>query len=415
MGTTDENAVAMTRRDITLAVIAAASGATAVGAIGIRGETSPWSAVSAIAAVALLLWALLCRPRSRDRLARPVALTGCLSLLTTFTSTPPATAEDAHGKLVEMGALLLLLAAVARCAPVRQAVRATVAAGAAVALWTLPLLPSASLLEKVGACAFWSLPVLGAAVCGGYPRLAEHRRRQSVIETRRTQQLELARDLHDFVAHDVSGIVVQAQAARFVAASDPQQAVPALERIERAGLNALASMDRMVRMLHDADGGGVGRAAPHAPKPLPGLEELPALIDRFTSPGATEARLTLAPGAAKALSREAGSTAYRVVVEALTNVRRHAPHAACVDVFLAEVRAPDGTCTVEVRVTNDLGAVPVRTVGRRERDGHGGRGLSGLSERVRAVGGTLSAGPCDGGWQVVAALPGAPALPERAS
>ncbi|WP_242705129.1 histidine kinase [Streptomyces griseocarneus] len=122
-------------------------------------------------------------------------------------------------------------------------------------------MPHPSVLVMAGAAAFWWLPVCGAAVVGGYPRLMEYRRDRLVAGTRRSQQLELARDLHDFVAHDVSGIVAQAQAARFVAAADPGQAVPALERIEKAGLNALASMDRMVRMLHDTDGAdGTGGA-----------------------------------------------------------------------------------------------------------------------------------------------------------
>ncbi|MFE1207772.1 histidine kinase [Streptomyces albidoflavus] len=90
-------------------------------------------------------------------------------------------------------------------------------------------------------------------------------------EARSAQRLQLSRDLHDFVAHDVSGIVVQAQAARFVATTDPSQAVLALERIEKAGLNALASMDQTVQMLHGPE------AAP-ATDPLPGVSQLPSLI-----------------------------------------------------------------------------------------------------------------------------------------
>ncbi|MFJ3204672.1 sensor histidine kinase [Streptomyces sp. NPDC086989] len=163
--------------------------------------------------------------------------------------------------------------------------------------------------------------------------LTEHRRQRLVVETRRSQQLELARDLHDFVAHDVSGIVAQAQAARFVATADPGQALSALERIEAAGLNALASMDRMVKTLHEADGGDARPPGADAVAPLPGVDGLAALVAQFSSAGpALAARLHVAPGATDGLSRATGSTAYRVVVEALTNVRRHAPGASRVEV-----------------------------------------------------------------------------------
>ncbi len=249
--------------------------------------------------------------------------------------------------------------------------------------------------------------MLGACVIGGYPRLMEHRRFQLIAETRRSQQLQLARDLHDYVAHDVSGIVAQAQAARFVADTDPRQALTALERIETAGLNALAAMDRMVKTLHATDGTGAARPGTAAGvEPLPGVEQLPGLLERFSSAGSGQvARLTVPPGATDGLSRAVGSTAYRVVVEALTNVRRHAP-ASRVDVTLTRTRTPDGEPALDVTVVNSeaAGNGP-RAAIRRERDGHGGRGLSGMRERVRATGGTLTYGPHDGGWRVAATLP----------
>ncbi|MEX2980634.1 sensor histidine kinase [Streptomyces sp. C36] len=408
----------MGHRDVGPAVIAAGcGGAGAVGAYGAR--VAPYGVVPAVAAVALLVWCLCRWRRARGRLALPVALVGVVSLATTLAGVPPTVSGGAWPRLVETATLLVLLVVVARWAPLRHAVAAGAVAGTAVAVWTLPLLTHPSVLVMAGAVAFWWLPVCGAAVVGGYPRLMEYRRDRLVAETRRSQQLELARDLHDFVAHDVSGIVAQAQAARFVAAADPGQAVPALERIEKAGLNALASMDRMVRMLHatdGADGTGGARGAgtgDDAVEPLPGVDQLPGLVERFTAAGPGEARLSMAPEAAGDLSRDTGSTAYRVVVEALTNVRRHAPGTPRVAVTLGRVRGADGTPRVELRVADDGGGGPgtrTRAAARREREGLGGRGLSGLRERVRSTGGTLDYGPYEDGWQVVALLPVATAV-----
>ena len=143
----------------------------------------------------------------------------------------------------------------------------------------LRFLPSDSPLDAVGACALWAGGPAVAVVIGGYPRLAEFRRRDSVAAERRAQRLALARDLHDFVAHDVSGIVALAQAARFVAGADPARALDALARVEAAGLRALDTMDRTVAMLGDLAG---------PPGAEPGLGDLPALLPASTArPGSS--------------------------------------------------------------------------------------------------------------------------------
>ncbi|MBT2477940.1 sensor histidine kinase [Streptomyces sp. ISL-94] len=283
--------------------------------------------------------------------------------------------------------LLPLLALVPRWSPVRSGAVAGALGVAAVALWTVPLVwADGSWLEVGGAAAFWALPAFGAVALGGHLRRQVGLTRQAVRDARRDQQLELARDLHDFVAHDVSAIVVQAQAARFVAGSDPEQAVRALERIEAAGLAALACMDRTVHALREAAGAQSAS--------VPGTSELPRLVERFEG-----AVLKVDPAAVRELSREADTTAYRVAVEALTNVRRHALGASVVRVGLR--RAPAG---IELSVTN---SAPARgasgLLGRRRR---GGTGLAGLRGRVEAAGGTLRAGVGeDGGWLVSAVFP----------
>ncbi|MCX4708901.1 sensor histidine kinase [Streptomyces griseus] len=347
-------------------------------------------ALPSFAAAGSLGWAVACRrsvARQRfGRLARTATVCAVLSLTTSF-ALPQA---GSGWKLVEAALLLLLVAVVTRWSPLRELATALPAAALAVTLWPLPLVTGESFLESIGIGAFWLLPVVGAVAVGAYPRRQELRRRRAVAEARSTQRLQLSRDLHDFVAHDISGIVVQAQAARFVAATDPSHAVLALERIEKAGLSALAAMDRTVRMLHGPEAA--------ATEPLPGLSRLPFLVDDFTAAGATEAYLDLPPTATEALSREAGSTAYRIVVEALTNIRRHAPGASRATVVFTTPTA----ATVEIEVTNDRGAGEASA----RRGSRGGLGIPALTEHAQALGGTLSAGPHgDGGWRLTAVLP----------
>lgn len=351
-------------------------------------------------ALALVAWVVARRSRTGPRLALPVMVTACASLLTTAVADIPESDADSLGRHVEMAALAVLLTAVCRWAPGWQVAPAAVLTGLALACWTLPLLPSPSALERAGAFALWSLPALAGAVVGGYPRLMERRRREAVAQARLTQQLGIARDLHDYVAHDISGIVAQAQAARYVAATDPHPSGAALERIERAGLNALSSMDRMIEMLRSADA-SEERGEPA--EPLPGADQLASLVARFTAAGRIEARLDAAPEAVRALSRDCGATVYRTAAEALTNVRRHAPSATYVDMVLSIRPAPDGTRAVTLSVTND--AAPAHPLSQSRPRRGGGHGLSGLRERIAEAGGTLSAGPHDDGWRLVAVLP----------
>jgi len=211
--------------------------------------------------------------------------------------------------------------------------------------------------------------VVAAAGLGLYWRAADARRARALAAARRAQRLEVARDLHDLVAHEVTGIVVEAQAAQVAPAPD------SYSRIEAAGQRALSAMDDLVSALR-ADDDGVRRGH--------GLADLPGVVSRFGS----AATLEIEPGIE--LSPAAGTAAYHVVIEALTNVRRHASESAQVTVRL--------TAAGVLTIANDghAGLIPPR-------DG-GGSGLRELAERVRAVGGTLEAGPFEGGWRVVCDL-----------
>jgi signal transduction histidine kinase len=223
-----------------------------------------------------------------------------------------------------------------------------------------------------------------------YLRMIESTRLRAMDSVRAEQRAEFARDLHDFIAHHVTGIVVQAQGARFIAEQDPQRVLLALEQIEAAGAETMASMRRMVGVLRDPD------ARPDAPlAPLAGVDELGPLLEQFSSAGDVLARLHV-DGSTAGVPVEVSTSAYRVVMEALTNIRRHAKDARVADVWVR--RTPDWLL---VRVAND-GAMP-RAAMPREAPGYG---LVGLTERVRAVGGRITAGPgIGGGWVVDAALP----------
>ncbi|GAB7046079.1 sensor histidine kinase [Catenuloplanes indicus] len=226
----------------------------------------------------------------------------------------------------------------------------------------------------------------GVGAIGVWTRFTAGQRERQIATVRAEQRAEFARDLHDFIAHHVTGIVVQAQGARFIAEQDPQRVITALDQIEKAGAETMSAMRRMVGVLRGADA-----AAPLAP--LAGVSDLQPLLEQFSAAGGAQARLFV-EGPLDGLPVDVSTSAYRVVMEALTNVRRHAIAPTRADVQLR--RTPDW---LFVRVTNDGTAAP-RATDRR------GFGLDGLGERVASVGGWLRAGPgINGGWMVDAALP----------
>ncbi|QKW21244.1 two-component sensor histidine kinase [Kitasatospora sp. NA04385] len=341
----------------------------------------PAAAAGCAALAVLVRW-----PRSRAALPGATGAAAACSLAVTALH-PDGAGGPPAGTVGTLEALLLvaLVVPTARFAPPRRAVPAVAAAGLAAALWVLRSWSPGMGGTTAGGCAFWSLAAGAAAAGGCWLRSLDGRRAREAREARRRQRLELAADLHDFVAHEVSEMLAQAQAGGYLGESDPAVAVAALRRIEEAGLRALASMDRTVRMLRE-----------QAPPAAPGLEELPSLVARFGSANGAPVHLEVDRELPGRVPRELSATAYRVVVEALTNVRRHAPDAP------VTVRV-EGPSPLLVRVGNGRPGGRARPSGGRR----GGIGLAGLAERVAALGGTLSAGPDrDGGWLLTAELPG---------
>jgi signal transduction histidine kinase len=289
--------------------------------------------------------------------------------------------------LAESLALLGVLFVVARRGRPGWSVAAIASVGAAVSFITLR---AGWALPEVIFGLIQALAGTGAIGLGVYLRTIESSRQRAVDAVRAEQRAEFARDLHDFIAHHVTGIVVQAQGAKFIAEQDPKRVLLALEQIEQAGAETMASMRRMVGVLRDPS------SKPDAPlAPVAGVPELGLLTEQFTAAGGPLARLHL-DGTADDLPVEVSTSAYRVVMEALTNIRQHASAARVADIWVR--RTPDWLL---VRVAND--GQPPKAATPRERPGYG---LVGLTERVRAVGGRITAGPgIEGGWVVDAAFP----------
>jgi signal transduction histidine kinase len=238
-----------------------------------------------------------------------------------------------------------------------------------------------------------------AAGMAAYLRTLDHRRAQAVTDTRRAERLAMAADLHDFVAHHVTGILVQTQVARMMATTEPEHIDPVLASIEGAAAQALASMRRTVGVLRDHD--DPGETADQRP---PGdLAALTDLVDQFDGIGGVDgnrAVLHRAPSVPDDLPYEIQAAAFRVVQESLTNIRRHAADATAVTVTLHHAH---GRLEVAVRDNGRGGA------GLPEAARGGGFGLVGLNERVTALGGRIQARPRENahGWEVVAVLPAA--------
>jgi signal transduction histidine kinase len=332
----------------------------------------------------------------RRRLPVWAVAAGGLSVLSTlFLGLGSYPEAGAPSVFAEIGGMLIVLTRIVWRARREQLIPIAVLLGAAIL--------AVPLRWSVVAAALFTAPIgitLGIALgVGLYLRALDARRSRSLAAARRDERLDLARDLHDFVAHHVTGIVVQAQAARFAAQSGAGPTQEQLDQmfggIEKAGTEALTSMRRMVGLLRDAQHVNApdGDALPDggsATRPLGDLAQLKDLVEGFTHPPAA---LALAPGLG-ALPPEVAASAHRVVQEALTNIRKHAADAASVRVSVARV-GPH----VEVAVRDD-------GRGRGRMLPSGGFGLTGLSERVGALGGRLHAGPRpEGGWEVVAVLP----------
>ncbi|MEE4420706.1 sensor histidine kinase [Streptomyces bugieae] len=249
--------------------------------------------------------------------------------------------------------------------------------------WTL--LVGAGCLLVAGGCTWAGTAVLRrlAPVLLG-PGAAE---RAAAAEARMralAQRNRLAQELHDSIGHTLTASTIQAALAQELLDRDPQAARRALSTIEETSRAAMDDLDHVV---------GILREAPAPIRPQPTLAELDVLTERIQAMGAA---LTVeAEGDLGQVPATVSREAYRLLQESLTNTLKHGE----TDDIRLRVAARGDRLLLEL--TNSLPAAA--SVAAATRPGHG---LDGLGERVRLLGGELSAGPTgDGRWRVAADLP----------
>ncbi len=230
---------------------------------------------------------------------------------------------------------------------------------------------------------------------------AEHSAVREVIagtileHTARGERARISRELHDVVAHHISMIAVQAETARLTSPGLPTATAQRLLSIGDTARAALTEMRRLLGVLREDTGEPAAER-----QPQPGLRQLTELLDEARDASGTGARLIIS-GLPVTLDPGVELAAYRIIQEALTNARRHAPGAA-VDV---ELRYADDSLRLRIR---DNGPGPPPAPPGRTASGNGaGHGLLGMRERATAVGGELRTGAAaGGGFLVTASLPG---------
>jgi hypothetical protein len=338
----------------------------------LRTDAVPWRPVAIVLAVALafpLLW------RRTHPLAVVVVLFGALIVLNLVTLI------DGPGPPVGLHTMIYVL--LVPYALLRWGSGREVMAG----LWIIVVagvLGIASDFTNVGEAVAGFVFLMFPALLGALVRFWTTSRTRSIDQVRSREREQLARELHDTVAHHVSAMVVRAQAGRVVAPSDPAAALDALRLIEDEGSRTLAEMRTMVGALRDR--GGVAELAPQN-----GIAD----IERLASGPGVEPRVrVLLAGDLDTVSPAVGAATYRIAQESVTNALRHARNATCI-----EVQVVGGEQGVELTVRDD--GEPVHASGV-----SAGYGVIGMTERAAILGGTLSAGPRpEHGWVVDAVLP----------
>lgn len=243
-------------------------------------------------------------------------------------------------------------------------------------LLTIPA--TEALDEIIGGVVVLAIP----AIIGAELRAMSTRRTRRIEQVRLRERGQLARELHDTVAHHVSAIAIQAQAGREMAKTDTESAIQTLAVIEAEASTTLQEMRTMVGALRDDD-------EPEL-TPARGVADLESLA--ASAGGSPPVRVDVV-GDLSDLPPAVGSAVYRLAQESITNAVRHARDATHIDVHVTEVDSE-----VQLVVEDNGEFSPAKS--------DSGYGLIGMEERVKLLGGTFSAGPkTGGGWRVTAAFP----------
>lgn len=343
----------------------------------------PWRWLWAVVLTALaptLLW----------RRARPFTMLAIAFAV--GTSVGLATAGDPQ--LYTTAYFLILLYAVFRWGSGRAMIGGGVLVGIGMLLTFVASPPE--IADVIGGAAVaLTTSTLGLAV-----RWRRRARSRELEQVRLLEREQLARDLHDTVAHHVSAIAIQAQAGSAVAANDPGATVRVLQAIEAEATRTLREMRAMV---------GVLRAPGDALAPTPGLADIRALAGTDAATPAVAVRLG---GDLDSVPSAVAAAVYRIAQEAVTNARRHARGATWIDVGVdvdaddvrLEVRDDGGAAAGTARPEAPRSAPALR--GRGVGTVSPGYGITGMRERAALLGGTCEAGPAPGGgWVVTATVP----------
>ncbi|MBW3548804.1 MAG: sensor histidine kinase [Actinobacteria bacterium] len=226
--------------------------------------------------------------------------------------------------------------------------------------------------------------MLAVAAVGVAVRYQSNARSRGMDQVKLLEREQLARELHDTVAHHVSAIAIRAQAGRVVAASDPAAALDALAVIEDEASRTLAEMRAMVGALR------------HGEEPDLSPQRGVADIERLVTVNGARPQVDLElSGDLDGLRPSVDAALYRLAQESITNALRHARRATRIHVT---VSGDDDCVRLTVGDDGDAGAFDPRSAS--------GFGLIGMAERAKLLGGTLEAGPNrNGGWTVQAVLP----------
>jgi signal transduction histidine kinase len=323
----------------------------------------PWRVLWVALIVALvptLLW----------RRTRPL-----LMLAIAFAGMTIATAVVGDPQLVSVAFPLILIYAVMRWGTGRAML-----IGGAIVLVSFSitlLLGSMTVGDVIGAIAV----VVSTITLGMAFRWRAAARARELDRVKLQEREQLARDLHDTVAHHVSAIAIQAQAGTAVAATDPDAAARVLGVIESEASRTLSEMRSIVRVLRREEG--------HELAPSPAIADLLQLARPESGGPVVDVQLT---GDIDAVPPTIAAAVYRIAQEGVTNARRHARNASRIDV---RVHADEAGIRLDVRDDGDASASATP-----------GYGITGMIERAGLLGGTCEAGAAPGGgWAITAVLP----------